>query len=628
MPTTLHDYQREGLDEILSLYRGGHRRLTLNLPCGTGKTVLAAHLIPSVDARLTVVFVPTVHLLSQTLHRLIADNPHAAVLAVCSPTALDTDELPETSTAQAIGQPVTTNAGLIAQTLRSTERQLIVAATYASSGAVAEATQATDTVWDLLICDEAHRTAGTHEKAWALPLNDRQLPARKRLFMTATTRVITLDTDALPDGIDSADIHVASMDSVVDYGPHVTPLTFRDAINRGHLSDYEIGVVAVAHDEVIKALRASRINKPSPAEISGAAAQLALLHTASTDTHLRSVLAFHNRIDQSRSWSTQLGHLAKTADTEVDVATFHIDGATAPSWRSRAINALADPGESLTVVSNCRVFAEGVDVPTLDAVMFAAPRSSGPDIVQIIGRAIRTHPDGTRKALIILPVLDYDDDSIDLDTKVARTGHLAAWQVLTALAEQDEILHASLLQWRDHIEHGAPAPAVSPLRIDTSMLAAGAHLPFTLKAISRASSPYVLTAAKLGDFHAKYGHARPKSGQLFDGYPLAQRCSSARAAHKAHRLHPRIIALFDQIPGWEWSTKTASHQRTPDEWIALVEHFVAKTGIRTVHRAAWVTAPDTGARANIGEWIHTKARRKNYLTPAEHERLQTVLALN
>ncbi|GAA3148818.1 hypothetical protein GCM10020255_027900 [Rhodococcus baikonurensis] len=121
------------------------------------------------DARLTVVFVPTVHLLSQTLHRLVVDNPHAAVLAVCSPTALDTDDLPEVATARAIDQPVTTDAASIARTLLSTERQLIVAATYASSGAVAEATHTTNTVWDLLICDEAHRTAGTHEKAWALP---------------------------------------------------------------------------------------------------------------------------------------------------------------------------------------------------------------------------------------------------------------------------------------------------------------------------------------------------------------------------------------------------------------------------------------------------------------------------
>ncbi|MDV6278334.1 hypothetical protein R3Q06_33385 [Rhodococcus erythropolis] len=77
---------------------------------------------------------------------------------------------------------------------------------------------------------------------------------------------------------------------------------------------------------------------------------------------------------------------------------FHVDGATASSWQTRAINALAAPGESLTVVSNCKVFAEGVDVPALDAVMFAAPRSSGPDIVQIIGRrSARTRTDRGRR---------------------------------------------------------------------------------------------------------------------------------------------------------------------------------------------------------------------------------------
>jgi len=621
----LHEYQDSGLDQLISLYDNGHRRLTLNLPCGTGKTVVAAHLISSLEAQRTVVFVPTVHLLSQTLRRLAVDNPGAAVLAVCSPASLDVDELPEAAQAFAIEQPVTTDPDAIAHAISTSPGQLIVAATYASSSAVSEATQLTNTTWDLLICDEAHRTAGMHDKAWALPLNDRQFPARRRLFMTATTRVITVDSDNLPEGLDADDVHIVSMDSVTDYGPHIAPLTFRDAIDQKYLSDYEIAVVAVAHDDVIKALRASQKTRPTPADISGAAAQLALLHTASTDPHLRSVLAFHNRIEQSRSWTAQLGRIAQASDSGIDVQNFHIDGATAPSWRSRAINALADPGQGLTVVSNCKVFAEGVDVPALDAVMFAAPRSSGTDIVQIIGRAIRTHPDGTRKALIILPVLDYDDDSVDVDTKVARTGHLAAWQVLTALAEQDEMLHASLLQWREHIEHDAPAPEKSPIRIDTSMLAAGAHLPFTLRAISRASSPHVLTATKLKDFHARYGHTRPRHGHLFDGYPLAQRCSAARAAYKAHRLHPRIASMFEQVPGWEWTANTRPHQRTPAEWIALVEHFVAKTGIHAVHRSAWVTAPDTGARANIGEWLHTKARRKNYLTPGESDQLQAVL---
>lgn len=131
---------------------------------------------------------------------------------------------------------------------------------------------------------------------------------------------------------------------------------------------------------------------------------------------------------------------------------------------------------------------------------------------------------------------------------------------------------------------------------------AGAHLPFTLLAISRASNPHVLTATKLKDFDARYGHTRPRHGHLFDGYSLAQRCSAACAAHKAR-----------------------PHQRTPAEWVALVEHFVTKTGIHAVHRSAWVTAPDTGARANIGEWLHTKARRKNYLTPSESDQLQAAL---
>ncbi|MDN5758983.1 MAG: DEAD/DEAH box helicase family protein, partial [Tomitella sp.] len=277
-PSQLRDYQHRGLDALGELYADGHSRATLVLPCGTGKTIVAAHLIGELAARRVVVFVPTVQLLEQTLRRLAGDNPDARLLAVCSPTALDEDDLPETAAAATIDQPVTTDPDAIADTITRTSGPLIVAATYASSPKIAEATTAAGIRWGLLVCDEAHRTAGTADKAWALPLHDDAIPAHRRLAMTATTRIIDVDDDRLPTDLDADDVQIVSMDSLADYGPHVEPLTFRSAIGDNHLSDYQIAVVSVPHRRALALLSHDQQHQPSKRDLQSAAAQLALTH--------------------------------------------------------------------------------------------------------------------------------------------------------------------------------------------------------------------------------------------------------------------------------------------------------------------------------------------------------------
>jgi hypothetical protein len=170
--------------------------------------------------------------------------------------------------------------------------------------------------------------------------------------------------------------------------------------------------------------------------------------------------------------------------------------------------------------------------------MFAAPRTAGPDIIQIVGRAIRPHPHRRhQKALIILPVLDHADDN-NIDTKAARTSYLAAWQVLTALAEEDELLHDSLARWRDHLENSAPPPQNdnNPLRLDITTLTANGAA-FVLKTIARAASPHLITATQLRGFHANYGHTRVAPDTVIDDFPLAQRLT---ASGRPVRCHPRI----------------------------------------------------------------------------------------
>lgn len=627
-------YQQAAIAQWHSSLASGGDRASIILPTGTGKTVVAAHLLPTESTARIAFFVPTVVLLEQTCRRLLEARPDMFILRVCSPTApsLDdpTNRYTETQIAQRAHIDVTTDPDVIAETLRM-KRPVAIIATYASSPAVAEAATATTTTFDLSICDEAHRTAGAPDKAWALPVRD-EFPARRRLFMTATARTITIPdtpaaTAALTEiGWDSAEI--ISMDSLETYGPHINTLSFRDAIDNNYLSDYEIALIGITS----RAARTQLLNLINEGNgdysLTDAAAHIALARAATTHPHIHSVLAFHNRIAASRNWTARLPGVYKTINPGAgrNVTAHHVDADTPTDERNRALAALQNPGKKLCVISNCRVFAEGVDVPALDAVLFAAPRTAGPDIVQIIGRAIRPHPSGHHhKALIIVPVLlanDADDTAADL--AAARTSHLAAWRVLTSLADQDELLHQSLLTWRENTNN-ADTPSAGLLTVDLPKGLDSIARDIFLRTIDRTVPTHLRTAAYLRDFQATYGHTNVRPNAQFRKFPLGTALRASLAAYRAKTLPPRIIDQFETIPGFAWKRRDAAPTRTPGQWIDLVEHYVTKTNIHTIDRSSFVTDPDTGGQAKIGQWYHTQAHRRNYLSTGERTRLDNLL---
>lgn len=631
----LRDYQTRALTQLNELWVDGHLRQTLVLPCGTGKTVVAAALIAEHQPHVTIMLVPTVHLLTQTIDVLAPSLTGTRFVAACSRARLADEDVPDTvrteadvpevadqtseaDLAAAQGNRVTTDSDEIAAVLRD-PTPVVVVGTYASIPALATALHHTAPA-DLLICDEAHHTTGPATKAWAAPLSDTLMPARRRLFMTATTRIVIAPDDAPEHGEDPVD--VVSMDDIETYGPHVAPLSFRDAITAGYLSDYRIGVIAVAHADAAHAISAAHA-RGDRIDARAAAAQLALLNYMRQHTKLRSIMVFHNSIEESYLWAQQMRKVAAIEGDHVRVD--HVDGTSDHRHRSAALNALADPART-SIVTNCRLFAEGVDVPALDAVMFAGPRTSGPDIVQIVGRAIRPHPSGPdHKALIILPVLEAPADPTPIDVKVARTAHLAAWQVLTTLAEEDDYINAALLSWRASIESDRePDDHAHRVTIDTSLLDAVSANDFRLRLVKRTTSHYVLTAQKLAAFaNSPGGHANPpRAYHSPDGYPLGQRVHDTKQAYRAGRLPDRIAALFTRIDGFTFaSTRSRTPRRSIDDWIDLIAAHTTKTGIRTVHRWEKTTDPVTGESAPIGIWLHDNATKRGYLTGTQRDNL-------
>ncbi|MFL0579596.1 DEAD/DEAH box helicase family protein [Dietzia sp. 179-F 9C3 NHS] len=623
----LRPYQRQAVDEAHALYGAGHRRVTVALPCGTGKTLVTATVLAGHER--VVVFVPTVALLAQTVAAYQQLTPGRRLVAVCSARAsvdryagdVDRDELELGDLGDALaGVEPTTDPQEIAAAVCSPSPVTVVS-TYASAPVVAEAAESAGVRWDLVVCDEAHRTAGAVDKAWALPLDEERFPAERRLFTTATTRMVSPPEDE--EG--GQPVEVASMDDPALYGPVFAPLTVRQAIDGGWLADYQVAVVAV-QDSAVAEVIAQAKRDGHLLDRDAAAAQLALLRAADTHPDLDSVLVFHNRVAHSRAWCAQMRALAGLDPAARETRVFHIDAGSAPGHRTAALNALAHPHGRLSVVSNCRVLAEGIDVPSLAAVLLAAPRTSSPDITQIVGRALRRHPEHPeRKALIVLPVVQDVGDTADVDTQVARTGYVAAWQVLTALAEDDPLLYTALLQIRAAADLGQPAPTAATQRVqlDAGLLPANLADGFALNVMSRTTSGLASTAYRLADYYARTGSASPKTSYVTaDGFPLGRRVSDARRSYRQGRLHPRLVELFEQIPGFTWASRRGRQASTVEWMLDLVERHTQITGVRTIQLWETTRDPETGRRIQIGRWVHEPPK----LTEHQRHRLDALAA--
>ncbi|MFE4255367.1 DEAD/DEAH box helicase family protein [Streptomyces sp. NPDC056910] len=219
-----------------------HPRASVIAACGTGKTLIAARTTARIALRGRVmVLLPTLDLLSQTIRSWRLAGRKGTAIAVCSQRqALDHEPL-------AADVPLTTGPAELAALVGPTSPgPVTVYATYASLPAVIAAHRDHRLPsWDLVVVDEAHRTAGRLGKAWAAVHHDDQVPAARRLYLTATPRIWDPDNEQ-DDGQDT----VASMDDETLFGPVAYRLTLSDAIDLGLLADYQILVPVVDNTDL------------------------------------------------------------------------------------------------------------------------------------------------------------------------------------------------------------------------------------------------------------------------------------------------------------------------------------------------------------------------------------------
>ncbi|CUM44197.1 putative helicase [Streptomyces venezuelae] len=428
---TLRRDQRTAVNASVTAVADGGRA-TVVMPCGCGKTLVAArtaeHLAHSRHVRRTVVMVPTLDLLVQTARVWQEQNENpGTLLAVCSPRA-DLDE---------IGIPQTTDPAELAALLEGLDHYTVFA-TYASladgedkqGGLLAAHQSGLILDWDLLIADEAHRTSGSVNKAWAAVHDDTKIPARRRLYYTATPRIWESDpayAETLLPGTSGPHLAV-SMDDPDVYGPVVYRKELSEAISEGLVCDYRIVMVVVEHPGLQHQLRRTR-NATFQDTAALISLSTALLKTAArypgTSGQASKWISFHQRVKDAQAFTdTFLETAAALAgettpgpatDTAEDVPlvpatvradTVHMDHPDRVALLDNLVGPqpLTDDGRPshLTLVANCRLLGEGWDSTSVD-VAFAAPRTDVVGIVQALGRALRPRPDGS-KATLLVPI--------------------------------------------------------------------------------------------------------------------------------------------------------------------------------------------------------------------------------
>ncbi|MFB7906685.1 DEAD/DEAH box helicase family protein [Kitasatospora sp. NPDC056076] len=610
----LRHYQETAVGNGVAAHRTGHSRVLLPLPCGTGKTFTTQRLTEEVtelvEAPLWCVAEPRIQLIAQTLKawRRETRRPFTAV-AICSDKRISDDDVPDALAELADQVTVTTDPEEAAEAICAGQARgpVLVLTTYASLPVLEEVLVLVGRL-NVFVLDEAHGTAGVKDKAWSMALDQERIPADFRISATATPKMVQAD----PNGGDP--VPVFSMDSHEAYGPSISEYSWRDAIRDGYLSPYEVLVYAVTSSEVqafIEQTPQGELEDGTYLDVEMAAAQIALARAA-REKGIRSVLAFHNRIEQSVEFTAQFSRVMDLLDPsqrpEEDVLCLHVDGTKSHEQRSAALSLLGNPPEGKwVVVSNCQVFNEGIDSPAIDAAMFVQHRSGHGPITQAAGRVMR--PNG-RKAYILLAVVvpDPETSMVSAETAITASAFAPVYQVLTALAESDDLMYECLARMR---QMGPMSPQdmeeasgglVRIMLPDSIPAMMARHI--TTHVVERTTSSWFTLLAKTREFFRQHGHVHPRATQTFGGFQIGQRLRSLRRQHASGRLDRRVVRAFEGLgPWWEWTIAIPKSRPSEDEQaLDAIGRYLAKYPGAEIHR--WTRFPTSdGVDFPIGIWV-------------------------
>ena len=494
-PFTIREHQQQAIDQTHAYFKideatgqPAHTRGKLIMACGTGKTFTSLRIAENeTGGRGLVLFlVPSIALLGQTLRSWLqqALEPMMAVCICSDPQVSKQTEKNDNDTTSVVdlALPASTDVPSIVKQLQHARRHnaeglTVVFSTYQSIDVISRAQQQllkeTDDAFgtfDLIICDEAHRTTGVTlkdetESAFVRVHNNDFLRAVRRIYMTATPRLYTDETKKRAEENSAV---LCSMDDRSMYGDEIYRIGFGEAVKQELLSDYKVLILAVGEKDITPTLQKAltredgTIDADDPSKLIGCINALSKkvlgadeeFVKGSDPLPMRRAVAFCSSIKASKAISNAFTDYKdlymedireEDRATMVDVVAHHVDGSMSATKRDEELMWLKEQPENereCRMLTNARCLSEGVDVPSLDAVVFISPKNSQVDVVQSVGRVMR-RSEGKKYGYIIIPVVVPADAEGD---KVLENhpNFKVVWTVLNALRAHDDRFNAEV----------------------------------------------------------------------------------------------------------------------------------------------------------------------------------------
>jgi len=479
----LRKHQKKALDKTHDSFKSADRG-KLIMACGTGKTFTSLRIAENeTNGKGMILFlVPSISLLGQTLREwsTFAKEPINAI-CICSDPAISKGkskyEDTDTFSTVDLALPASTDPDEILKQLNSfknnsTPGMTVVFSTYQSIEVIAKAQRVIIengfSAFDMIICDEAHRTtgvkiAGFDESAFTKVHNNDFIVAKKRLYMTATPR---LYNDEVKSKAAQAEAILCSMDDPNLYGEEIYRIGFGEAVEKGLLTDYKVLILTLNDHDIPPAIQKMIADDNSEISTDDASKLIGCINALSKQVlgdegiikdsdpnPMKRAVAFCSNIKVSKKITetynsasdTYIDSLPKEKrETMVSIASKHIDGSMSAPYRDELLGWLkSDIKEGdCRILTNVRCLSEGVDVPSLDAVLFLSARNSQVDVVQSVGRVMRKSP-GKKYGYIIIPVVVPSNISAEkgLDD---NDRFKVVWTVLNALRAHDDRFNATV----------------------------------------------------------------------------------------------------------------------------------------------------------------------------------------
>ena len=494
-PFTIREHQQQAIDQTHAYFKideatgqPAHTRGKLIMACGTGKTFTSLRIAENeTGGRGLVLFlVPSIALLGQTLRSWLqqAMEPMMAVCICSDPQVSKQTEKNDNDTTSVVdlALPASTDVPSIIKQLQPARRHnaeglTVVFSTYQSIDVISRAQQQLlkETgdafgTFDLIICDEAHRTTGVTlkdetESAFVRVHNNDFLRAVRRIYMTATPRLYTDETKKRAEENSAV---LCSMDDRSMYGDEIYRIGFGEAVKQELLSDYKVLILAVGEKDITPTLQNAltredgTIDADDPSKLIGCINALSKkvlgadeeFVKGSDPLPMRRAVAFCSSIKASKAIANAFTDYKdlymedireEDRATMVDVVAHHVDGSMSATKRDEELMWLKEQPENereCRMLTNARCLSEGVDVPSLDAVVFISPKNSQVDVVQSVGRVMR-RSEGKKYGYIIIPVVVPANAEGD---KVLENhpNFKVVWTVLNALRAHDDRFNAEV----------------------------------------------------------------------------------------------------------------------------------------------------------------------------------------